>query len=164
MSFCGKVVLITGASSGIGADAARHLAKLGANVSIVGRNEKRLNEVAERIVKSGSPKPLPIVADVTKDAKRIIDETVNQFGRIDVLVNNAGVFRVDSVVDFNVSEYDQLMDINLKSAIVLTNLAVPHLEQTKGNVINVSSDAGITAYGKYQIHILKYFHDISVCV
>lgn len=149
MSFCGKVVLITGASSGIGADAARHLAKLGASVSIVGRNEKRLNEVAEQIIKSGSPKPLPIVADVTKDAKHIIDETVKQFGQIDVLVNNAGVFRVDSVTDFNVNEYDKLMDINLRSAIVLTNLAVPYLEKTRGNVINVSSDSGITAYGNY---------------
>lgn len=155
MSFCGKVALITGASSGIGADAARHLAKLGASVSIVGRNEKRLNEVAERIIKSGSPKPLPIVADVTKDAKRIIDETVKQFGQIDVLVNNAGVFRVDSVVDFNVNEYDKLMDINLRSAIVLTNLAVPYLEKTRGNVINVSSDSGITAYSNYMSYCVS---------
>lgn len=155
MSFCGKVVLITGASSGIGADAARHLAKLGASVSIVGRNQKRLNEVAEQIIKAGSSKPLSIAADVTKDAKRIVDETIKHFGQLDVLVNNAGVFRVDSVIDFNANEYDKLMDINLRSAIILTNLAVPHLEKTKGNVINVSSDSGITAYGNYMSYCIS---------
>lgn len=144
-----------GASSGIGADAARHLAKLGASVSIVGRNQKRLNEVAKQIIQAGSPKPLPIVADVTQDAKRIIDETVNRFGRIDVLVNNAGIFRGDSVVEFNTNEYDKLMEINLKSAIILTNLAVPQLEKTTGNVINVSSDAGITAYGAYMSYCIS---------
>lgn len=118
-------------------------------MSLVGRNQKRLNEVAEQIIQAGSPKPLPIVADVTHDAKRIIDETVKRFGQIDVLVNNAGIFHADSVDSFNADKYDEIMAINLKSAIILTNLAVPYLEKTKGNVINVSSDAGITAYGTY---------------
>lgn len=125
------------------------MAKLGASVSIVGRNQKRLSEVAEQIIQNGSPKPLSIVADVTDDANRIIDETVNHFGRIDVLINNAGIFRADSVTEFNANEYDDVMKTNLKSAIILTNLAVPFLEKTNGNVINVSSDAGITAYGGY---------------
>lgn len=146
MSFSGKVVLITGGSSGIGADAARHLAKLGAQVAIVGRNEQRLNEVAKQILKAGSPKPLTIVADVTTDAKRIIDETIKQFGKLDVLVNNAGIFISDSITEFNVSEYDRLMDTNLRSVLVLTHLAVPHLAITKGNIVNVSSESGINAY------------------
>lgn len=72
MNFNGKVILITGASSGIGKDAALHLAELGAKVSIVGRNEGRLNEVAEEIKEAGWATPLPIVADVTKDAERIV--------------------------------------------------------------------------------------------
>lgn len=84
MSFEGKVVIVTGASSGIGADAARHLAKLGAKVSIVGRNEQRLNEVADQIKAAGSPDPLVVAADVTIDAERIIDETVLHFGSLDV--------------------------------------------------------------------------------
>lgn len=146
MSFTGKVVLISGASSGIGADAARHLAKLGANVVIVGRNQKRLQEVADQIISAGSPKPLPIVADVTKDAKLIIDETIKHFGKLDVLVNNAGIFISDTITDFNVSEYDRLMDTNLRSILVLTHLAVPHLEKTKGNIVNVSSESGINAH------------------
>lgn len=146
MSFTGKVVLTTGASSGIGADAARHLAKLGALVSIVGRNEQRLKAVADDIIKAGSPKPLPIVADITKDGERIISETVEHFGKLDVLVNNAGIFLCDTLPKFNVTDYDRLMDTNLRSLIVLSHLAVQHLEKTKGNIINVSSDAGINAY------------------
>lgn len=147
MSF--KVVLVTGASSGIGADAARHLAKLGAKVSMVGRNEKRLNEVADQIIRAGLLKPFPIVADVTKDAERIINETIRHFGRLDVLVNNAGIFSHDTVVEFDLNEFDRLLNTNLRSVIVLTNLAVPHLEKTKGNIVNVSSDAGLRPFHDY---------------
>ena len=94
MAFNDKVVLITGASSGIGADAARHLAKLGAKVAIVGRNEKRLSGVADQIKQSGSAAPLAIVADITKDTDRIVDETIKHFGKLHVLINNAGTVRV----------------------------------------------------------------------
>lgn len=149
MNFTGKCVLITGASSGIGQDAAHHFAKLGASVSMIGRNEKRLYEVADQIIKAGCPKPLAIVADVTKDAVRIINETIEHFGRLDVLVNNAGIFSSDTVEEFDVNEFDRLLNTNLKSVIVLTNLAVPHLEKTKGNIVNVSSDAGLKAFHEY---------------
>lgn len=91
-------MLITGAGSGIGADAACHLAKLGANVSIVDRNEERLIEVAAEIKKSGSPASLPITADVTQDAERIVEETIKAFGRLDVLINNVGYAIRDSVI------------------------------------------------------------------
>ncbi|XP_055312056.1 uncharacterized oxidoreductase TM_0325-like [Sitodiplosis mosellana] len=146
MSLRGKVVIITGSSSGIGADAARHLAKLGAKVSIVGRNEKRVSEVVDQIKKSGAPTPLPIVTDVTKDAQRIIDETIEHFGRLDVLVNSAGAFGADSVAYFDVEKFDSILDTNVRSVIILTNLAVPHLEKTKGNIINVSSVCGLRPF------------------
>ncbi|XP_055302818.1 uncharacterized oxidoreductase TM_0325-like [Sitodiplosis mosellana] len=145
MSFDGKVALITGASSGIGADAARHLAKLGAKVSIVGRNEKRLNQVAEQIKSAGSPAPLVIVADVTKDAQRIVDETIKHFGKLDVLLNNAGVVIQDNVAEINLSEFDRIFDTNVRSVITLTKLCIPHLEKAKGNIVNVSSIAGLKA-------------------
>lgn len=146
MSFNGLVVLITGASSGIGADAARYLAKLGAKVSIVGRNEKRLNEVAKEIEQSGALTPFQIVADVTKDAKRIVDETIKHFdGKLDVLVNNAGIVIQDTVETANLAEFDRIFDTNVRSIITLTQLCVPHLEKTKGNVVNVSSIAGLKA-------------------
>lgn len=146
MSFSGKVVLVTGSSSGIGADAARHLASLGAKVVIVGRNEKRLNEVADQIKNSGSPAPLPIVADLTKDAERIVDETINHFGQLDVLVNNAGIVIQDNAIEIKLSDFDRIFDTNVRSVITLTKLCVPHLAKTRGNIINVSSVAGLKAF------------------
>lgn len=145
MSFEEKIVLITGGSSGIGAAAARHLSKLGAKVAIVGRNEKRLNDVAEEIKNAGSPAPLAIVADVTKDAERIVDETIKHFGKLDVLVNNAGVVAQDSVTSIDMSDFDRIFDTNVRSVIILTKLCVPHLAKTKGNIVNVSSIAGLKA-------------------
>lgn len=118
------------------------MAKLGANVAIVGRNANRLHEVSDQIIKAGSSKPLPIVADITNDSERIINETIKHFGRLDILVNNAGILCADSVVTFDVNEFDRILNTNLRSAIILTHLAVPHLEKTKGNVINVSSIGG----------------------
>lgn len=141
MSFNGKVILITGAGSGIGAGTAQHFAKLEALVSMVDLNEKGLNEVADEITRDGSSKPLQIVADITTDCERIINETVRHFGRLDVLVNNAGVVILDTVVDFKVNDFDRIINVNLKAPIVLTNLAVPHLEKTRGNVVNISSAA-----------------------
>lgn len=94
MSFAGKVILITGASSG--ADAALHLAKLGGQIALVGRNEKRLNDVVNEIKNAGSPHPLPILADVTKDAQGIINGTVKHFGKLNFLINNAGMYSKNS--------------------------------------------------------------------
>lgn len=139
MNFDGKVVLISGASSGIGADAARYLAKLGAKVSIIGRDTKRLNEVADQIKESGSPAPLAIVADVTKDGERIVKETIDFFGKLDVLVNNVGIWMEDNIAELKMSDFDRVFDTNTRSVIYLTKLCVPHLAKTKGNIVTVSS-------------------------
>jgi len=144
MSFTGKVIIVTGASSGIGADAARHLAKLGGQLSIVGRNKDLLNGVADEIKKSGSSvPPLVIAADVTKDAELIINQTLKHFGKLDVLINNAGIYQSDSANNFDVTLFDKILNTNLRAVTILTSLAVPHLEKTKGNIVNVSSVAGI---------------------
>lgn len=138
-----KVVLVTGAGSGIGAEIARHFARLGAKLSMVDLNAKNLNAVSDEITKAGFVKPLTIVADVTKDAQRIINGTVDHFGQLDVLVNNAGIVQPDSVVDFDVAVFDRIMNVNLRSVMVLTSLAVKHLEKTAGNIVNISSVAGV---------------------
>lgn len=142
MSFEGKVILITGASSGIGADAARHFARLGGHVVIVGRSEKKLSDVVEQIKKDGSPTPLAISADVTKDAQRIVDETIKQFGKLDVLVNNVGIVIQSKVPNLDIADFDRVFDTNVRSVIILTQLCTPFLEKTKGNVVVVSSIAG----------------------
>lgn len=143
MSFTNKVILITGASSGIGAHASQHLAEKGARIALVGRNQKRLNEVSDRIMSAGSPIPLIIVADGSTEAERIISETINHFGKLDILINNAGVQSHNTVENIDLTEYDRIMNTNVRGVIQLTKSAIPHLEQTKGNILNVSSAAGL---------------------
>lgn len=143
MEFDGKVVIITGASSGIGAETARLLSKLGGKVVLVGRNKNRLDKVVDEIQAANCFRPLAVVADVTKDAKLIIDETIKQFGKLDVLVNNAGINFEVKVMDADIELYDKVFDTNVRSVIELCKLAVPYLEQTKGNIVNVSSICGM---------------------
>ncbi|XP_045459455.1 3-oxoacyl-[acyl-carrier-protein] reductase FabG-like [Melitaea cinxia] len=144
MSFKNKVVIVTGASSGIGAAAAKMFSDEGARVVMVGRNEKKLSAVAARCAS-----PLVIRADVSKDddAKRIINETVKKFGQIDVLVNNAGLtINNGGLLGSDMMEtFDAIMNINLRAVVHLTSLAAPHLIKTKGNIVNVSSIAGTIA-------------------
>uniref|UniRef100_A0A2A4J0E8 Ketoreductase domain-containing protein n=1 Tax=Heliothis virescens TaxID=7102 RepID=A0A2A4J0E8_HELVI len=139
--FANKVVLVTGGSSGIGADAVVEFAKQGASVALVGRNETRLKEVAKRCEKYGA-KTLVIKADVSKDeqAKTVIQKTVDKFGKLDVLVNNAGILRYAPVTDPKLlANYDEVMNTNLRPVIHLSSLAIPHLIASKGNIVNVSS-------------------------
>lgn len=153
MEFRDKVILVTGASSGIGAETARLLSKLGGKLVLVGRNQQRLEKVASDITESDAAgdctasertvPPLTIVGDVTKDAKRIIDQAIDHFGRLDVLVNNAGVNVEETVMDAKMEKFDHVFNTNVRSVIELTKLAVPHLEKTKGNIVNVSSICGM---------------------
>lgn len=106
MSFVGKVVLITGASSGIGAATAIHLAQLGASLSITGRNKQNLDKVAEQC---GQSKPFIITGELTdeKDVKNIVDATIKHYGKLDVLVNNAGILEAGSIETTSLEQYDK---------------------------------------------------------
>ncbi|XP_026740391.1 uncharacterized protein LOC113502906 [Trichoplusia ni] len=143
MSFCNKVVLITGGSAGIGAATAEVFAKEGASLAIVGRNENKLKEVAQRCQELGS-KTLTIKADLTKDeeADSIVKKTVDEFGKLDVLVNNAGILRQSGIMaDDFLSSFDEVMNTNIRGPVRVTRSAVPSLIETKGNIVNVSSIA-----------------------
>lgn len=144
-SFADKVILITGASSGIGADAARHLARLHGAIALVGRDVPRLKQVADSIRAENSPEPLVIVADVANDAERIVRETIEHFGRLDVLINSAGIVLRDAAHTVDMDVYDRLMNVNVRGIIELTKYAVPWLEKTNGNILNVSSTSGLRA-------------------
>ncbi|CAH0714064.1 unnamed protein product, partial [Brenthis ino] len=141
MSFINKVVIVTGASSGIGAATAVSFSSEGARVVLVGRNEDKLAAVAKKC-----KNPLVLRADVSKDedVKKIIDQTLKKFGQLDVLVNNAGTaLGMSSLIEgVDMKMYDSIMATNLRGAIYLTSLAAPYLIKTKGNVINISSVAG----------------------
>lgn len=145
MSFKDKVVIVTGASSGIGAATAIKFAAEKAKVVIVARTEAKLKEVSEKCQKHG-PKPLMIIADVTKenDVRNIVSTTTSQCGKIDILVNNAGIGGSVAIWDEKAMEvFDRLMTTNLRSAVLLTHLAAPYLIKTQGNIVNISSVAGV---------------------
>ncbi|XP_050353021.1 uncharacterized oxidoreductase TM_0325-like [Nymphalis io] len=141
MGFKNKVVIVTGASSGIGAAAAIAFSAAGARVVMVGRDNTKLKAVAAKC-----NYPLVILADISKDddVKRIVDETIKTFGQLDILVNNAGFSNVTgSLLEGDMmNSYDPIMSVNVRAVVYLTNLAAPHLVKTKGNVVNISSVAG----------------------
>ncbi|KAF8400001.1 hypothetical protein HHK36_015874 [Tetracentron sinense] len=141
----GKVVLITGASSGIGEHLAYEYAKRGACLVLVARREKRLREVANRARAFGSPDVVVVCADVSKvdDCKRTIDEAMNHFGRLDYLVNNAGIISVCMLEDSpEITNFKPVMDINFWGSVYTTYFAAPHLRKSKGKIVVIASSAG----------------------
>ncbi|XP_063628826.1 3-oxoacyl-[acyl-carrier-protein] reductase FabG-like [Cydia splendana] len=143
MSFANKVVIVTGASSGIGAATALMFAKEGADVALVARTQAKLAAVAKNIEALGK-KPLIIQADLSKEADTatVIPKTINHFGQLDVLVNNAGMASEGCLLGGRALQaYDDVMKTNVRAVIQLTSLAAPYLIQTKGNVVNISSAA-----------------------
>ncbi|KAI9579233.1 hypothetical protein GQX74_004705 [Glossina fuscipes] len=146
MDFNGKVVLVTGASSGIGAEVAKEFAGYGGKLVLVGRNVERLNKTAEACLNSSNH--LIIQADVTneEEVKQMFKTALNKFQRLDILVNNAGIIEIGSIENTSLEQYDRVMNINMRSIYHLTMLAVPELKKNKGNIINVSSVCGLRSF------------------
>jgi len=133
-----KVIVITGASSGIGAATARLLGGNGASTVLAARREDKLREVAGE----SGPSSLPIVADVTRRAEvqRIVDAALGRFGRIDVWINNAGRGITRTVAELTDEDFDEMMRVNVKSALYSVQAVLPHMKQRKqGHIINISS-------------------------
>lgn len=140
----GKVIVITGASSGIGESAARHLANEGATVVLGARRDDRIQALANEINENGG-KALAQVTDVTKqdEVKALVDNAVKTFGRVDVIVNNAGVMPLSPLEQLKVDEWDQMIDVNIKGVLYGIAAVLPYMkEQMSGHIINVSSVAG----------------------
>lgn len=133
----GRVALITGATSGIGLATARRLAQDGVKVAGVGRRELAAPEIA-----------LPLRADlaVESEAERVVAAAVEHFGRLDILVNCAGIVLAGNIENTTLADWDRSMSLNVRAAFHLTQLAVPHLAKTRGNVVNVSSIAGLRSF------------------
>lgn len=140
----GKVIVITGASSGLGEAAARHLAAEGASVVLAARRTERIESLAEKI-KSDGGDALAITTDVTvrDEVTNLVDKTVEKLGRIDVMVNNAGMMLLAPLEAFKVDEWDQMIDINIKGMLYGIAAALPQMQKQKsGHFVNVSSVAG----------------------
>jgi NAD(P)-dependent dehydrogenase (short-subunit alcohol dehydrogenase family) len=143
----GKVAIVTGATSGIGRATASLFASNGAKVSAVGRNETELGRLAHD-ERSGEGMIRPHLADITElsHVDRVVSDTVDQFGRLDILVNAAGIIKNGNIEDTTLDDWDKMLNINLRSVFYLMQKSVPHLERTKGNIVNVSSVTGPRAF------------------
>lgn len=138
-----KVVIITGASSGIGLACAKEYASRGAAVSICARSADKLEEIKNELQSAGH-RILVTPADVSKeeDCKRLIENTVKEFGKIDILINNAGISMRALFVDVDLAVMHKLMDVNFWGTVYCTKYALPYILQQKGSVVGVTSIAG----------------------
>jgi NAD(P)-dependent dehydrogenase (short-subunit alcohol dehydrogenase family) len=142
-----RVVLVTGATSGIGRAVALLFAESAARVVAVGRQHKALREVAKAIEDAGG-EALTVAADVTKeeDVRRVVDEGVARFQRLDVLVNAAGHISTGSIENTSLAAWDQMMNVNLRAVFHLMQLAAPQLIKSRGNIVNISSVTGLRSF------------------
>jgi NAD(P)-dependent dehydrogenase (short-subunit alcohol dehydrogenase family) len=147
MSFEQKVVIVTGASSGIGCAAARAFAADGARVVLVGRSETALNDLSRSLTDAGH-QSVACAADITADESpdRIVRIAVTTYGGIDVLVNAAGVIATGTLENTTDAAWDAMMDVNLRAPFRLMRAAAPHLKSRKGTVVNVSSVNGLRSF------------------
>lgn len=155
----GKVIVITGASSGMGAAAARHLAAKGASVVLGARRTERIETLVDEITKADG-KATAVTTDVTKrdEVKKLVDRAVKTYGRIDVLINNAGVMPLSPLERLKVDEWDQMIDVNLKGVLYGIAAALPHMkEQKSGHIINLSSVAGHKLFGGSAVYSATKF-------
>ena len=140
----GKVVVITGASSGLGESTARHLAELGATVVLGARRVDRIDALARELTAKGQP-ALAVQTDVTDrvQVQRLVDAAIARFGRIDVMINNAGLMPHSPLERLKIDDWDRMIDVNLKGVLYGIAAALPPMQaQKSGHIINVSSVAG----------------------
>ncbi len=140
----GKVVVITGASSGLGEAAARLLSAEGASVVLGARRVDRIESLASALTDKGG-KALAVATDVThyNEVERLVDAAVETYGRIDVMINNAGLMPHSPLERLKIDDWDRMIDVNLKGVLYGIAAALPHMKARRsGHIINVSSVAG----------------------
>ncbi|MFB7442117.1 SDR family NAD(P)-dependent oxidoreductase [Streptomyces mirabilis] len=161
----GTVALVTGASSGIGAATARRLAEDGASVALVARRKARLDGIAAEIEKAGGT-ALVVEADITDrtQAEAAVQQAVEHFGRLDTLVNNAGLMLLGPVVGADVDEWERMLAVNVQGLLHTTHAALPHLLKAAetgprkvADIVNISSIAGRVAWNGYGVYNLTKF-------
>lgn len=144
----GKVVVITGASSGLGEATARHLSAKGASLVLGARRLDRLENIAADLRKAGG-KVEVLAVDVTRrtDVQALVDRAVSAYGRVDVVINNAGLMAIAPMSDSRVDEWERMIDINIKGVLYGIAAALPLFQkQNSGHFINISSVAGVKVF------------------
>ena len=155
----GRVAAVTGATSGIGAATALRLAEAGAAVSLAGRREDRLDEVAKRIEEAGG-RALAVPTDIADEAQAsaFVQRTHAELGGLDVLVNNAGVMLLGPVAGADTGEWRQMIDVNLLGLLYCTHAALPLMGQAgRGDIVNIASTAGRRASAGTAVYNLTKF-------
>ena len=143
-NIAGKIVVITGASSGLGEATARHLSEQGAVVVLGARRIDRINALAKELAGSEG-KAIAMQTDVTQceQVKNLVDVAVEKYGRIDVMINNAGLMPHSPLDRLKIDDWDRMIDVNIKGVLYGIAAALPYMQQQKsGHIINVSSVAG----------------------
>jgi len=143
VEFAGKAVLVTGGSSGIGLETARLFLQEGASVTISGRSAGRLESAAAALMRA---RLRTVAADITRpdECRRLVDTAKDAFGRLDIVVNSAGIWVEGDADKVTPDEYDRVMDTNLKGTFFVCRYAIPWLEESgAGVIVNVSSDSGV---------------------
>jgi NAD(P)-dependent dehydrogenase (short-subunit alcohol dehydrogenase family) len=146
LDLSGRTTVVTGASSGIGRGVAEAMAEAGANLVLVGRDEKRLRETVEA-VKKRSAEAEPVAVELTADdaASTIVEAAMNRFGALNILVNCAGIFEPQPFETQPLESFDRQMAVNVRAPFALTQAALPHL-RPDGAVVNISSIAGYAGF------------------
>ncbi|BEP28363.1 SDR family NAD(P)-dependent oxidoreductase [Helicovermis profundi] len=142
-----KVAVITGASSGLGADAAKAYALSGAKVALLARRKEKLDDLANELINSGVD-AIAVQCDVSneKSVKEAIETVVKHYGKIDILLNNAGVATKGSVEELSVEDWDKTMNANVKGIYLMSKYTVPHMKKNNyGKIINISSVNAVIA-------------------
>lgn len=138
-----KVVIVTGGSSGIGKACAEAFGRKGARIVYTGRNQQRMEEVSQSLTSEGIDHlALMLDAGSEADNRRMIEQTIEKYGRIDVLINNAGISMRALFEEMDLEVFRKVMDINLWGTIYATKYALPHILKSKGSVVGVSSING----------------------
>lgn len=159
----GKVALITGSSSGIGRASALALAEEGANLVLTARRQERLADLELAIQKIGG-KAISIVGDSREEetAKKTVGSAIDNFGKLDILINCVGMGYYKNIVDTTPAEYDEMMDTNVRSTFLFTHFAVPHMiEQGSGIILMIASMAGIYGFAGQAIYCATKFAEIG---
>jgi len=165
-----KVVIVTGGGTGIGEAVCRKFASEGAKIVVNGLPGDPIEDVAS-VIRSEGGEAIAVVADVSDEtqAKQCVDQAIEEFGQLDVLINNAGILLVNAPTEeFPVQQFDDHIRHNVRSTFLMTKFALPHLRKTKGNIVSAGSEGGVngqprnTPYGGTKGFIHSFMKGVAV--